>query len=287
MAWPSSHPYEAVRLWAFSTFNQKPTISLYPGETDFSKWRRWTLKFDTNRTVTVGNAPLRPGYSYDEKGGAGVALQDYLTWSGTDSNPLILPDSHDQFSSGPTAFKPRLVDPFWIGTWLFTLDEDLRDRPEDSSAPRNFYINDKADSSFTNSRRKYKLERADSLLCTQASLATGRPLDSVELALLNRFRSGYLRERPSGRALLRQYYRVAPRLIKMLEPLGRPYWAQVYQDLLEPTCRLVRQNRGHEALVHYIGQVKKAQDLATTLRAFPAKPNRVPCWRYNRRRYPS
>ena len=74
-----------------------------------------------------------------------------------------------------------------------------------------------------------------------------------ELETLRAFRDGYLMNLPEGKGLVAEYYEVAPEIVRSIDE--SPHSAQAYLDLYEslvvPSVRLIREGKPDQALGHY------------------------------------
>lgn len=93
----------------------------------------------------------------------------------------------------------------------------------------------------------------DCYLTTACVMAKGLPDDCDDLETLRRFRDGYLANTLSGKADIKHYYDVAPRIVEIIDrlPDAREVWKQVYSELVEPCVRLIKKGRNEETYAHY------------------------------------
>jgi len=96
----------------------------------------------------------------------------------------------------------------------------------------------------------------------------GKLENCKELNILREFRDRYLSSSCAGRSLIDEYYALAPSLVVDLSvlPDAVEYWRNVYRNLVEGSVALIRQHRNHEAVMHYVVQIREAQDLRCSLR---------------------
>ncbi len=90
-------------------------------------------------------------------------------------------------------------------------------------------------------------------LTTACVMAKGLLDDCEELRTLGTFRDGYLAEMPMGRADIRRYYDVSPKIVEVINrlPDAREVWKQVYSELVDPCVRLIKKGRNEETYAHY------------------------------------
>ena len=88
--------------------------------------------------------------------------------------------------------------------------------------------------------------------CVQAR---GLPDDCEELTVLRQYRDGYLRHRPGGAEEIREYYRIAPRIVETVnarENAGE-IWNRVYEEMVLPCVRMIRSGAMEDAFRLYKG----------------------------------
>ena len=97
--------------------------------------------------------------------------------------------------------------------------------------------------------RAHRFE-SDCVVSTAACKTLGLPNDCVELNTLRRFRDEYIRNLHGGGLLVKIYYKVGSRVVRLID--RKPDRKRIYTDLY---CRLVRRN------IELIAQGKKSQAL--------------------------
>ena len=95
--------------------------------------------------------------------------------------------------------------------------------------------------------------------------------DCRELTVLRAFRDGYLSAQPHGPALIRDYYRRAPRLVRAISgsPNAHRIWEWIYR-VIRGCVRDIERGRPELAEAAYRAMV------AELLTAFPPRPTRAP-----------
>ncbi|MCI8455031.1 MAG: hypothetical protein HFE84_10525 [Lachnospiraceae bacterium] len=90
-----------------------------------------------------------------------------------------------------------------------------------------------------------------------------KPDDCSELTTLRRFRDQYMMKTPAGRALVRQYYDIAPKLVIAIDLCSDR--ESVYADLrdryITPCLALIRSGRLADCQSHYCAMVRHLQGL--------------------------
>ena len=90
-------------------------------------------------------------------------------------------------------------------------------------------------------------------LTTAATRAMGEPDDGPTLTTLRRFRDGVMRNDPVWNALIEEYYRIAPDIVRHTQAHARAedIWRVVATDYLEPIVDLIHAGRHDEAVAGY------------------------------------
>ena len=88
--------------------------------------------------------------------------------------------------------------------------------------------------------------------CVQAR---GLPDDCEELTVLRQYRDGYLRHRPGGAEEIREYYRIAPRIVEAVNAKenSAEIWNRVYEEMVLPCVRMIRSGAMEDAFRLYKG----------------------------------
>jgi len=95
--------------------------------------------------------------------------------------------------------------------------------------------------------------------------AMGLPDNCMELTLLREFRDGFLAKQRDGRRLTRDYYRMAPIIVRRINasPNRKQLHHQNYYRLVIPTIKLILLGRPEDAKAHY---GKQTEELGRLLR---------------------
>lgn len=100
-------------------------------------------------------------------------------------------------------------------------------------------------------------------LTSACAAARGLPDDCEELTLLRRYRDTYLKHRKGGEREILEYYSLAPQIVRRInekENAGE-IWSRVYEEMVLPCVRMIRQNRMEEAYFHYKACTRKLAEL--------------------------
>lgn len=112
------------------------------------------------------------------------------------------------------------------------------------------------ESSSEKKDRKEKPGSVDGKKCfltTACMDARGRSDHCYELTVLRRFRDEYLLATAAGRALVGEYYRIAPKIVGDIDarPDGKLIWANLYARLVLQSVAFIEDERYPEAVAHY------------------------------------
>lgn len=90
-------------------------------------------------------------------------------------------------------------------------------------------------------------------ITTAICQSLGKADDCYELQLLRSYRDGYLSHIPGGNELIKEYYSMAPSIVKAIDIVPDSYeiYARIYEDHLLPCIRLIEEDRLHEAMLKY------------------------------------
>lgn len=85
----------------------------------------------------------------------------------------------------------------------------------------------------------------------------GRPDDCYELNLLRGYRDGYLTDQPGGAELVKEYYDIAPTIVKRInrQTDSKEVYEQVWEDYLKPCVRLIEEGQNEECREVYVDMV--------------------------------
>ncbi|MDO5603415.1 MAG: CFI-box-CTERM domain-containing protein, partial [Oscillospiraceae bacterium] len=88
----------------------------------------------------------------------------------------------------------------------------------------------------------------------------GKPDDCYELTLLREYRDGYLMSQPDGAEVIRQYYDLAPSIVKHINQRAdrKEIYRGVWETYLRPCIQMIEQSRPQQCKEQYI---KMVQDL--------------------------
>ena len=90
----------------------------------------------------------------------------------------------------------------------------------------------------------------------------GRPDDCYELNLLRNYRDTYLASLPDGEALIRQYYDVAPSIVKHIGQSGhsREIYQDIWEDYLQPCIQMIENGESEDCLRLYENMVSVLEE---------------------------
>lgn len=90
----------------------------------------------------------------------------------------------------------------------------------------------------------------------------GKPDDCYELTLFRNYRDGYLMEQPEGEQVIREYYDVAPTIVKRINQL--PERDKIYQSIwdmyLEPCMSMIEKGENESCKELYMEMVRKLEE---------------------------
>lgn len=115
-----------------------------------------------------------------------------------------------------------------------------------------FKHKDDSYSSYEELEKKEEQESSSSGPCFLTSAcveARGFADDCYELQTLRAFRDGYMKALPEGAAEIREYYRVAPRIVETIkaQPGALAVFDTIYRELVEPCVHLIEAGSKEEA----------------------------------------
>lgn len=80
----------------------------------------------------------------------------------------------------------------------------------------------------------------------------GKPDDCYELMTLRKFRDNYLLKSEKGSQLVKEYYDIAPTIVKRLKEYGnQTMYERLYQTYIVPCLRFIENEKYEECTVHY------------------------------------
>ncbi len=93
----------------------------------------------------------------------------------------------------------------------------------------------------------------DCFLTSACLLARGLPDTCEELTILRHFRDTNMSTTAHNRALIDEYYNIAPGMVKKINtlPNAKVIWLLIYEGLVVPTVSLINNSKFEEAIEHY------------------------------------
>ena len=90
----------------------------------------------------------------------------------------------------------------------------------------------------------------------------GKADDCYELTLLREYRDGYLAEQEDGESIIREYYDVAPTIVKRIDRRDdrREIYSGLWEDYLRPCIRMIENGQNQECREHYIRMVRDLEE---------------------------
>ncbi len=90
----------------------------------------------------------------------------------------------------------------------------------------------------------------------------GKSDDCYELTLLRGYRDGYLASRPDGDELIREYYDVAPSIVKHINQCedSRSIYKNIWDEYLRPCITMIETDQNEECCEHYRNMVYTLRD---------------------------
>ena len=99
-------------------------------------------------------------------------------------------------------------------------------------------------------------------ITTAACQFRGMADDCDELNLLRDYRDTYMASKKDGEALIREYYDIAPSIVKHInmQPDARSVYDRIWEQYIDPCIRKIREGRMEECLDLYIQMVLEMKD---------------------------
>ncbi len=99
-------------------------------------------------------------------------------------------------------------------------------------------------------------------ITTAACQVRGMDDDCVELNILRDYRDTYMMSKPDGEKLIREYYDVAPSIIKHINvrPDAKQVYDEIWEDYIAPCIEDIREGKMEECLDLYIDMVYRMKD---------------------------
>lgn len=90
----------------------------------------------------------------------------------------------------------------------------------------------------------------------------GKPDDCYELTLLRNYRDGYLQNQPDGEEIIREYYDVAPTIVKRINKLPdrKTIYRSVWDNYLDPCITMIENGEQESCKELYIKMVRDLQE---------------------------
>lgn len=88
-----------------------------------------------------------------------------------------------------------------------------------------------------------------------------KPDDCYELTLLRDYRDQYLLKTPEGSSLVKEYYNIAPTIVKRInrQEDSSEIYAHIWQDYLSPCVRMIEDGREEECGILYGDMVRRLE----------------------------
>lgn len=85
--------------------------------------------------------------------------------------------------------------------------------------------------------------------------------DCYELSALRKYRDEYLLSSESGREIVKEYYNIAPTIVKRIDrqPHSRDIYRKIWEDYLNPCICLIEENKKEECKNRYVDMVRKLE----------------------------
>ena len=99
-------------------------------------------------------------------------------------------------------------------------------------------------------------------ITTAVCQSLGKPDDCYELNLLRNYRDSYLASTPDGEAVIKEYYDVAPTIVRRIgrmEDAGEIYQG-IWKDYISPCVRLIEEERLTECREVYTDMVHSLEE---------------------------
>ena len=99
-------------------------------------------------------------------------------------------------------------------------------------------------------------------ITTAVCRSQGRPDDCYELTLLRDYRDGYMMETESGSRIVKEYYNIAPTIVKRIdrEQNSDEIYAQIWEHYLQPCVQLIEANRNEACKELYTDMVRRLEE---------------------------
>lgn len=96
-------------------------------------------------------------------------------------------------------------------------------------------------------------------ITTAVCRSLNRPDDCYELTLLRDYRDGYMMETESGSQIVKEYYNIAPTIVKKIdrEQNSAEIYTQIWEQYLRPCVRLIETNQKEACRTLYTDMVRQ------------------------------
>lgn len=98
-------------------------------------------------------------------------------------------------------------------------------------------------------------------ITTAVCRSMDKPDDCYELTTLRRYRDGYLADTEDSGEIIREYYNIAPTIVKRIDRRDNPdaVYRKIWEDYLNPCIRLIEEDRNEECKELYIRMVRSLE----------------------------
>ena len=106
-----------------------------------------------------------------------------------------------------------------------------------------------------------KLVKNTSFITTATCLAYDKADDCYELMKFRQFRDGWLTREADGKALIDEYYRIAPKIVERIDRLtdAKAVYHAVWEEYLRPCLTMIESGRMAECKALYVKMVRDLQ----------------------------
>lgn len=98
-------------------------------------------------------------------------------------------------------------------------------------------------------------------ITTAVCRSMDKPDDCYELTTLRRYRDGYLADTKEGSEIIREYYNIAPTIVKRIDRQDNSdgIYRKIWEDYLNPCIRLIEEGRNDDCKELYIRMVRSLE----------------------------
>ena len=127
---------------------------------------------------------------------------------------------------------------------------------------KSTYSSYKKEDDYSSSSTQISSSDDGCFITTATCESMGKPDDCEELTAFRKYRDETLRNTSEGQALIAEYYRIAPDIVKKisLEPNADEIYGFLYDSYIRPGYNLLREGKGDEAKALYAKGVKLLAD---------------------------